>query len=167
MHRTAVVCLFACLSLAAEQMDNDWWQVMKIRYGLYLHALDEYPKQQRLLEIKYVCQDRTVCGVCWDIYKLTEDDQQVWRFMGEAITNLIFLNEAVNAHDREGHLPKMWRYLVTGHVSVRHICAVAPLERRSVLGTMTKHMHSLAQKCDDVERRVTELESLQGSGKEC
>ena len=119
MIKSGVLCGLLCLSLVAVEIGSDQLARLRVSYRGFAHVFMGYASHRATLEIKYVCQDQKVCGACWDIFKLPEEEQHVWGIVGSEVTKAIMLEQHANECGMAQTFQEMYRLFLEKHGALR------------------------------------------------
>lgn len=115
--KTFILLLF-CFSLMASYLTDDDLYDLRSTYLSYGSAFDDYADDNKVLELQFIRQDGTACGVRWNLSDLGHTEQNFWRVVGEGIILKIFSTDPVEETHMINGLKNLERYFFQKHATV-------------------------------------------------
>ena len=134
MRLTYFVCAFLSLSLLAAYTDGSATQEQQEGYRDFWHVFPEWRNiPQKMLEIKLVRQDKSICGAYWCV---SSTDDQIWKTLGYEIQNNMCCNDPISAQCVQEVCEQFKDLLSKKHDSVSPIPGVPMITEKDMAGVL-------------------------------
>ena len=180
MHFVVIYVLLS-FSLSAALISKDELEDLKSRYRHNRCFFQEDPEGAKTLEVRFIRDDKGVCGLEWDLHKTEPADQSIWNIVDEGILNEIYrnsyamtdwwrTNKPIDMWGLTSGLKKMRSLAYAGHISVRDAYGLHPItmeHMESILNPPPAHPWQLALSLNALNDRIPGTLSITAVGAEC